>query len=466
MIKNSLRYGDTLQSIFWAVGIAVLPNIAFSAGALWLGIDRPLINLDYLFSALLLSYGYVVTGSILGFLFLSSDVLVLISQILPFPNFADVFYLAKFALFASTLHAIIFASVVIVVAVKLYVLVAVGRKLSSKLMATVLCAALATHFAGEYLTDGDDGVNNYRTTHKFMVATQLGALLQMRSSGFLDNFDSTVAPELTPALSATKPWFANFGNGHPAPRAMLIVNESWGVPVNPEVQEALLKPIKHQGKKFYNTGILHIDGFTVDAELRELCALKASHLVLANVKLGFESCLPALLTKHGYETLSLHGATRLMYERHQWYGRVGIQKSVFFEDKLWPRRCRSFPGACDRDMRDEIAEFFTRTGDRFLYWLTLNTHAPYDLRDLTAANHDQFDCAAHKINVPTETCRNLKLQYQFFQDLAEVLDRKELQGVEVIVVGDHPPVILNQDEKKEYFKLGQVPWIHFGVMEH
>jgi len=99
-------------------------------------------------------------------------------------------------------------------------------------------------------------------------------------------------------------------------------------------------------------------------------------------------------------------------------------------------------------MLSELESFFSQPGKRFMYWLTLNTHAPYDLRDLRA---DHFDCEAHGIGENTESCRLLKLQADFFAGLAQQLRTDAMKGVDVIIVGDHAPKLMNIEEKEKNF---------------
>jgi phosphoglycerol transferase MdoB-like AlkP superfamily enzyme len=174
------------------------------------------------------------------------------------------------------------------------------------------------------------------------------------------------------------------------------------------------------------------------------------------VETGFENCLPKRLLAAGYKTAAMHGATSLMYDRRHWYPRAGFEKMTFFEDRVWPQRCYSFPGACDLDMLPELEKFFGQPGKRFMYWLTLNSHAPYDLRDLRV---DHFNCAAHGISDNTEVCRLLKLQADFFSGLAQQLRSDTLKGVDVIIVGDHAPSLINLEDKTAIFAPSVVPWV-------
>lgn len=203
--------------------------------------------------------------------------------------------------------------------------------------------------------------------------------------------------------------------------------------------------------------MLRGSGSTLDGELRELCQLQSSSYNLTGVMEQLSFCLPNLLKRKGYATAAFHGATGMMYDRYRWYPAVGFQKQVFFEGRIWPRRCYSFPGACDIDILPEIERFFEGKGKRLAYWLTLNSHSPYDVKDI--AGEPQFDCAAYSINGNSEICRNLLLHAQFFAGLAGLLSSASMANVDVILVGDHVPVIMNVADRQKYFMDSAVPWV-------
>lgn len=56
-----------------------------------------------------------------------------------------------------------------------------------------------------------------------------------------------------------------------------------------------------------------------------------------------------------------------------------------------------------------------------------------------------------------------KLHAQFFHQLAEVLTRPEMSGVEVLLVGDHAPPILDRDAYKTHVMDGMVTQMHLRV---
>src|SRR5690606_34592577 len=132
-------------------------------------------------------------------------------------------------------------------------------------------------------------------------------------------------------------------------------------------------------------------------------------------------------------------------------------EQTFYESRIWPSRCFSFPGACDQDVADEVIHYFNTEGAKFVYWLTLNSHTPYDSKDIRTPVF--FDCEKYGIDARLESCRNLQLQSQFFMDLSRLLGSEALAGVDVIIVADHAPVIMNLEERRAQFIGDKVPWV-------
>ncbi|MBG8681344.1 hypothetical protein E4O59_01530 [Neisseria meningitidis] len=62
-----------------------------------------------------------------------------------------------------------------------------------------------------------------------------------------------------------------------------------------------------------------------------------------------------------------------------------------------------------------------------------------------------------------EFCKGLSLHTQFFDQLADLIQRPEMKGTEVIIVGDHPPPVGNLNETFRYLKQGHVAWLHFKI---
>src|SRR5690606_37154859 len=145
----------------------------------------------------------------------------------------------------------------------------------------------------------------------------------------------------------------------------------------------------------------------------------------------------------------LHGASGTMYDRAFWYPKAGFQETHFLESKARSKRCYSFPGACDVDLFSEVEDFFNQHEQGFFYWLTLNTHSPFDQRDV---HNNLFDCSQLNMHDISVTCIYFTLHSQFFYFLAELLKKPSMRGVEVVVVGDHIPGIMHKEARDPLFK--------------
>lgn len=438
----------------------VLPNMAFLAAAAWLGIGRAWINLDYALVLILLGFGRPWLGALAGLAFLLMDVLALAGQVLPFVRLGDVLYLLRFAASASALHFTLLIGLGLIVLVKLGILVGLGRQLSRVTALLIFNGAILIYALHANSSAAGAHERFYRTATGALVGSQTVSFVKGRADAFLDLFHADGEALMPATAGATAPWFDALERGTSKERLLLIVNESWGELIDVAIQDALLQPLRQLAGDSMRSGSLNYTGFTLGGELRELCRLRPEHYNLASVEKGFDACLPQRLQALGYSTAALHGAASVMYDRRHWYPRAGFRQTSFFEDEVWPRRCHSFPGSCDLDLLPKVEAFFTEPGKRFFYWLTLNSHPPYDARDIHV---DVFDCKAFAIPESTESCRNLKLQAQFFSGLAQLLKAQAMNGVEVIVVGDHSPVIMPIDEKKRRYVDSRVPWVSFRV---
>ena len=181
---------------------------------------------------------------------------------------------------------------------------------------------------------------------------------------------------------------------------------------------------------------------------------------LKNVNsIEFKDCLPNKLKDLGYQTYSIHGASGELYDRLSWYPKAGFKKSYFFNDLSNGGMCKSFSGRCDVKIIPKIKSILHEDHKSLVYWMTLNTHAPYD--DKLFING--LNCRQLNLNENSESCKNLKLHYQFFSALSQLIDDPSMQGLEVYVAGDHSPPIFNMRENLFTFKGASVAWIHFKI---
>lgn len=155
----------------------------------------------------------------------------------------------------------------------------------------------------------------------------------------------------------------------------------------------------------------------------------------------------------------MHGAMSVMYDRSSWYPKAGFEHISFFEQLPDAGLCRAFSGRCDTQLIPHVKQQLLGSDKSFVYWLTLNTHAPYDDKVTIKG----LNCRALKVKEDSETCHNYQLQYQFFSSLAAIIDDPAMHGVEVYVAGDHTPPIFNMGDNFFSFKASQLAWVHFKM---
>lgn len=434
----------------------IIPNMVFFLVAKWLGIGRPVINLDYALVVVLAALGWRWSSGSFLLVFLLVDVLSLLGQVMPFARLSDVLYLLKFSLLASSQHVFAILSTLFVVLFVWLLIFMTGKRTSLMLALCCLNVLVLLKLVGAG-GGAEDRNRFHRLSDYALVDSQSLLFSRTRGALFFSAFSADSAG-LKPldTVGASEPLWEAMRAGHSAKRILLVVVESWGATKDRRIQNAILAPLYRARLENLQTGEIQQSGYTLAGELRELCRKYPESYNLLQVSEGFEECLPNQLGKIGYDVLGMHGAASVMYDRHSWYPKAGFTHSVFYENKIWPARCYSFPGACDLDMLDDIKSFFSKSGPRFLYWLTLNAHAPYDLRDL---RRDVFDCSSFNVAGSSESCRNFKLQAQFFEGVASLLSSIEMKGVEFVLVGDHAPLHFDIDEKNATFHDGVVPWV-------
>jgi hypothetical protein len=173
------------------------------------------------------------------------------------------------------------------------------------------------------------------------------------------------------------------------------------------------------------------------------------------------SCLPNQLKSNGYTTIALHDFLGGMFEREEWYPKVGFDRKLFGDEiiKTTHRSCGAvFRGACDADLAPVIADVSrqaARTGKpRIIYWLTLNTHIP------VAPNEAMIDfhCTLENngFGVP-RVCRMAELWHDVFTVVAKIARDPAIGPADILVVGDHAPPLWSKRGRAE-FEPGQVAW--------
>lgn len=432
----------------------ILTNIFLYGISFSLGLERSIINIDYVLvylAFLIISYHKWLKVSAIAFMLALSgiDILLLVNQFFPFVQLGDLFYLSTFVFTGPLAYqkwlfiAIFYLIFIYIISSTLFF---VNHKPISKklLVISLLCSVVIALI----------NVNSIRSQTLFFITHYSEDYHKVTGNNAL------LSPNKYGSVSQSI--FDNIQTNDNGNKILLVVNESWGKATNLDIQAALLAPL-YEHKQYYeyiDDGGFVFLGPTVSGELRELCQKNATVMDIRQVKdKEFTNCLPMLLREQGYDTYSVHGAAGGLYDRTRWYPLIGFNHVLFKEDFAAARDCKSFSGKCDYDFFDPIADIFASEQKVMLYWLTLNTHTPYD----DTLFVDGFDCTQYEIKTDSETCLNLKQQYQFFYRLSKYVQDDRMKGVDVYVVGDHAPPIMSLKDNFDTFKDLQVGWLKFKI---
>ncbi|MFD1261922.1 sulfatase-like hydrolase/transferase [Entomomonas asaccharolytica] len=455
--------------IYTACLLLILPNFIFVIATYWTGDNRSIFNIDYLlpFICLIFHNRLVRAIGIILFVFIFLiDILLIVLQHYPSFHFRDSLYLISFIFSGPKIFLVYATAVIAIIAIEAIILWQFTKKVTiNNLLAVTLILILGNTAC--YLIEQNNGqeTNIYHTP--FASSNSVYFIKNQEA-----NFSNLLGGDLlapSPYYHATTPWTNVIQQHQPLnQKLLLIVVESWGQPLNQAIQEDILKTLKTKTDSFeyFKQGDFLFRGFTVEGELRELCQLYPSTVDLYQIKTGFQNCMPHTLNKLGYETQAIHGGSSTIYGRKEWYPKAGFKTQTFQEELNKPVNCIPFNGICDWDILPFLKQSFAQDKKLFNYWLTLTAHYTYYQHDI---HNERFNCTTYNLPETGDACRSLKLQAQFFDYIAEFVTSPEMQGVEVIIVGDHPPPLFKASEialfKTKEMQDGKVGWIHFKIKD-
>ncbi len=245
---------------------------------------------------------------------------------------------------------------------------------------------------------------------------------------------------------------------------LIVMVENLGVLADPEHNVRLFEEFhSDEIKSRYRVleGVTPYAGMTTGATSRELCGRWATWEDWLTGPAA--DCLPARLAARGYETYAVHTYTERMFERHEWYPKLGFEH-LTFEEQMRARgekgRCGTvFRSACDRTAAEVVRELLTLTaaGDqpRFVYWLTVDSHMPIDPAD----GERRWDCLTGGPFGNETVCLIAQIWTDVFDATARIATDPALPArTSFLLVGDHPPGFVNRTVQG-YFVPGVVPWI-------
>lgn len=250
---------------------------------------------------------------------------------------------------------------------------------------------------------------------------------------------------------------------------VVVIVESLGYMIDPKARQQIAAPLYDPeiAKDYVLTaGHTVYYGSTTAGEMRELCDTRTFYTDYV-YKHG-QSCLPEVLDKRGYTSVAFHAFAGGMFERKDWYPKVGFEREMFRGQilKRTKRVCGSaFKGACDADMAPVIDNTSLRVGKsgkpRFIYWLTLNTHIPV----APGEARTNFHCQREKNAFGQKTvCRMAELWHDVFRVVKTIALNPAVGPADILVVGDHAPPLWSK-RGRNMFAAGQVAWYRLRPRE-
>lgn len=444
----------------------VLPNLAFYLLSREFFINRALINSDYLLLWIASCYlsrrmtGFLYAG-LLGFdLFLSTEAIYHFSAVATILTARNLLDLNSVLFYSAAAGLLLFAIAALARARRRAV---VRPQLSRRGRVLVGVAALSVMAVTAVLSFNPFDRYPEAVGDRVVVAsgiTQTGLSSLRLAMGVHRNRSTLPAPGAATA-HLMRDLSHQAKSGGPGD-IVLIVVESQGLLKNAHDMSRVLAPLIDpaiQARYAVDTGTVHFYGTTMFGELRTLCRVYIPNAMPVDLP-GRERCLPNLLRRLGYETVSYHGFARWFYERSRWYPIVGFERSYFSEElqPLAPPECgNAFPGVCDLWIAGQIERELSAPGGRkFIYWLTLNSHLPVDSG---LAAESSFDCAStESLREEIGPCELARIHFQLYTRIARIALNPRLAPTRFIIVGDHMPPFSKFSERALYDD-GRVPFV-------
>lgn len=259
--------------------------------------------------------------------------------------------------------------------------------------------------------------------------------------------------------------FLNRPDAVKSPDVVLILVESWGLPLDAHLAQALNAPYDDPGvarKYDVSYGAVHFGGSTVPGESRELCQSRMGFELLVASPESLHECLPALFHDRNYDNIAVHGYWGSLFQRRNWYPKIGFDQIWFRADldKAGLPECDgAFPGTCDASIAGWIGSFLL-TADtrkpRFIYWVTLNSHLPVperpDLKD------DGFCSTLPQLRDSVPMCSWFSLVRNVHQSVQKLVLSPLARPTVFVVVGDHRPPFADPKQLQS-FSVSDVPYV-------
>ncbi|MEK6396759.1 MAG: sulfatase-like hydrolase/transferase [Terriglobus sp.] len=195
-------------------------------------------------------------------------------------------------------------------------------------------------------------------------------------------------------------------------------------------------------------GVTPFTGSTVVGEMRELCHLETGMNITAATFSGSGPCLPEEFRRLGYQTAAFHGFRSTMFDRKDWYPKLGFSETHYYEGMRGLPMCNGvFYGVCDSAVASVLEKRLTDQKNsagspQFLYWLTLNSHLPVDVQPAAIQ-----ECP---ILAERSVCAQLGYVQRVLKAVKTLALDPAIGPTVIVVVGDHAPPYVSVARRKLY----------------
>jgi Sulfatase len=300
-----------------------------------------------------------------------------------------------------------------------------------------------------------------RVTRSPILTLGVRALLARRTE--LRATRTDIEPMASASAQMTS-WLNALPAGAVHPNVVLVVVESWGLPLDARLAQALLAPYDSAAiARSYRVtyGDAPFTGLTVPGEARELCHSTMGFGILHTSATTAQQCLPSQFHGLGYENVAIHGYVGEMFYRAAWYPELGFDRTWFGPElrRMGLPGCDgAFPGVCDGAIARFIGGSLLNDGQarpKFIYWVTLNSHLPVPAQPSLPA--DNWCAAEPALRDSAALCSWFRLVRTVHESVSQIAARTTRPTV-FILVGDHAPPF-GEARLRNQLSTTQVPYV-------
>jgi phosphoglycerol transferase MdoB-like AlkP superfamily enzyme len=336
---------------------------------------------------------------------------------------------------------------------------------ASTLAVFALFCGVADVRAGQTkILQGDSQFRSYRLTRFPVHSLVMSEWTQRGIKRSIAAGTDALVPSAATRLARLDTGSAPLGTSATLPNVVLVLVESWGQSRAADLEAAIVRPYADEGlseRYTISQGTVPFHGATLNGESRELCGSAMGIGLLGASASQLKRCLPAKMNGMGYHSMAVHGYSGRMFDRVEWYSRIGFDESWFREGLQGsglPICPGPFPGICDAAASGWIGDRLQKSSDspQFIYWVTLNSHLPVPISNMVASPPA---CEGNPATAQSPAlCSWYQLEFNVHRSVAELAMRETARPTIFLLVGDHAPPF-SSGKLRDQFSDKVVPYV-------